>query len=45
MGEELLTILRDHGVAFTLIDDLWMHRIEHLVQKVDLVTPDFVFVR
>jgi uncharacterized protein YecE (DUF72 family) len=37
--------VKDHGLAFTLIDHPWMHRIDHLVEKVDPVTTDFVFVR
>jgi len=45
VNDELMNILRDHGVAFTLIDHPWMHRIDHLVEKVDPVTADFVFVR
>ena len=45
VGEELLSILRDHSVAFTLVDHPWMHRIDHLVEKMDPVTADFVFVR
>ncbi len=43
--EELLSILRDHGVAFTLIDHPWMNKIDELVNKVNPVTADFVFVR
>ena len=45
VGDELLGILRDRGAAFTLADHPWMHRIDHLVEKVDPVTADFVFVR
>ena len=45
VGEDLLSILRDHGVAFTLVDHPWMHRIDHLVEKVDPVTADFSFIR
>ncbi|MFQ5912137.1 MAG: DUF72 domain-containing protein [Nitrospinota bacterium] len=45
VGRELLGILRDHGVAFTLIDHPWMHRIDELMERVDPVTADFVFVR
>ncbi|MFQ5915353.1 MAG: DUF72 domain-containing protein [Nitrospinota bacterium] len=38
-------MLRDHGVAFTLVDHPWMYRIDHLMEKVDPVTAEFVFVR
>ena len=32
-------------MAFTLIDHPWMNKIDELVNKVDPVTADFVFVR
>ncbi len=32
-------------MAFTLVDHPWMYRVDILVEKVNPVTADFVFVR
>jgi len=45
VGPELLDLLREHKVAFTLIDHPWMARPTELIRKVDVVTSDFVYVR
>ena len=44
VGEELIVILGDQDVAFTLIVHPWMQRGDHLVKEVDPVTTDFLFV-
>ncbi len=42
---ELLDLLREHHVAFALIDHPWMSRPGELTKKGDVVTADFVYVR
>ena len=42
---ELLDILREHAVAFTLIDHPWMARPSELMREGDVVTSSFVYVR
>lgn len=43
--EKLLGILREYGVAFTLIDHPWMHRIDRLMEGRNLLTAPFTYVR
>ncbi len=45
VAEPLLTLLRDHGVAFALIDHPWMPAIDELFKGPDPVTADFAYVR
>jgi uncharacterized protein YecE (DUF72 family) len=45
VGPELLDLLREHKVAFALIDHPWMARPEELMMSSDVVTSDFVYVR
>jgi uncharacterized protein YecE (DUF72 family) len=45
VSPELLDLLREHTVAFTLIDHPWMARPGELMKKDDVVTADFVYVR
>lgn len=45
VGPELLDLLREHRVAFTLIDHPWMSRPSELMRHGDIVTTDFVYVR
>ena len=41
----LLDLLAGHGVACALIDHPWMPRIDQVVEALDPVTADFVYVR
>jgi uncharacterized protein YecE (DUF72 family) len=45
VGPELLDLLREHHVAFTLIDHPWMSRPSELMNKADIVTSDFSYIR
>jgi uncharacterized protein YecE (DUF72 family) len=45
VGPELLDVLRNHKVAFALIDHPWMARPSELMRAGDIVTSDFVYVR
>ena len=45
VGPELLNLLREHRVAFTLIDHPWMARPVELMKKGDVITSDFAYVR
>lgn len=45
VGPELLNLLREHKVSFTLIDHPWMTRPSELMQQGDIVTADFAYVR
>src|SRR5260370_7430304 len=38
-------VLREHGVALTLIDQGWMPRPWEMKEKFDLITADFTYVR
>jgi uncharacterized protein YecE (DUF72 family) len=40
-----LDLLREHGVACTLVDHPWMPRIGEVMERLDPVTADFVYVR
>jgi uncharacterized protein YecE (DUF72 family) len=42
---ELLDLLREHRVAFVLIDHPWMARPTELMKEHDLATSDFVYLR
>jgi len=42
---DFLEMLRDHSVAFTLVAQAWMPRIDTLAKALDLQTADFVYVR
>jgi uncharacterized protein YecE (DUF72 family) len=45
VGPELLDLLRKHRVAFTLIDHPWMSRPAELMDRCDVVTSNFTYVR
>jgi uncharacterized protein YecE (DUF72 family) len=45
MNAEFADVLRERGVAFTLIDQSWVPRPWELKEKFDLVTADFTYVR
>ena len=45
IDSELCEILRDHGLALTLIDHPWMHRPSVLMKNREIVTADFAYVR
>ncbi len=45
VDEPLLERLRQHRVAFTLIDHPWMDRPLELVGRHDIVTSDFTYIR
>ncbi|HUF40844.1 MAG TPA: DUF72 domain-containing protein [Verrucomicrobiae bacterium] len=42
---DFLELLRDHSVAFALVAQAWMPRIDTLAKALDLVTSDFAYVR
>src|SRR5258708_5684237 len=42
---KLADVLREHGVALTLIDQGWMPRPWEMKEKFDLITSDFTYVR
>ena len=41
----LLDLLRKNNVAFALIDHPWMTPVQQLINKLDVVTADFTYVR
>jgi uncharacterized protein YecE (DUF72 family) len=45
LTEEFLDVLRERGIAFTLIDQSWVPRPWELKEKLDLITADFTYVR
>lgn len=45
VGPELLGLLREHNVAFTLIDHPWMSRPSELIGHADILTSNFAYVR
>ena len=45
VGPELLDLLRERHVAFTLIDHPWMTRPSELMRNGEIVTSDFVYIR
>jgi uncharacterized protein YecE (DUF72 family) len=42
---DFLEMLRDHSVAFALVAQAWMPRIDTLAKALDLLTSDFAYVR
>jgi len=42
---DFLEMLREHRVAFALVAQAWMPRIDTLAKALDLVTSDFAYVR
>jgi len=45
LGEALLSLLREHGVALALTDHSWMPRPWEVNKGLDLITADFAYVR
>lgn len=45
ISAELLALLRQHKIAFALIDQAWMPLINQLTEKYDVVTADFAYIR
>ena len=45
IGEKLFSVLRNHGVALTLIDHPWMPRPNEVFQLDDPITAGFTYVR
>ncbi len=45
VAEKLLAALRQHGVALALTDHPWMERIGPLMEKLDVMTADFCYIR
>ncbi|HEU4725560.1 MAG TPA: DUF72 domain-containing protein [Candidatus Eisenbacteria bacterium] len=43
--EPFLSLLREHGVAFALIDHPWMPPIDQVMKGPDPITADFTYVR
>lgn len=43
--EPFLSLLREHGVAFALIDHPWMPPIDQVMKGPDPITADFAYVR
>jgi uncharacterized protein YecE (DUF72 family) len=42
---DFLELLREHSVAFALVAQAWMPRIDTLAKALDLVTSDFCYAR
>lgn len=42
---DFLELLRDHSIAFALVAQAWMPRIDILAKALDLATSDFVYAR
>ncbi len=45
LGQPLLDLLRQHGVALALVDQVWMPTITQLAEKFDVLTADFTYIR
>ncbi|HEV2233044.1 MAG TPA: DUF72 domain-containing protein [Terriglobia bacterium] len=45
ISERFLEILRKHKIALALIDHPWVPPIQQLLQKFDLLTADFTYIR
>jgi uncharacterized protein YecE (DUF72 family) len=45
MSWDFFELLRDHSVAFALVAQAWMPRIDTLAKALDLVTGDFAYAR
>jgi uncharacterized protein YecE (DUF72 family) len=42
---EFFGLLRDHKVAYALIDQAWMPRVSEIFEKFDPITADFTYIR
>jgi uncharacterized protein YecE (DUF72 family) len=45
LNAQFADVLREHGVALTLLDQSWVPRPWEMKEKFDLVTADFLYVR
>jgi uncharacterized protein YecE (DUF72 family) len=45
LSEQFFSVLRTHGVAYTLIDHPWMPRPAEVFQRGDPITADFTYIR
>ncbi|MGH9327170.1 MAG: DUF72 domain-containing protein, partial [Terriglobia bacterium] len=45
LAQPLLDLLRAHGVALALVDQVWMPTITQLAEKLDVLTADFTYIR
>lgn len=45
LNDEFLQLLRSHGAALALADQVWMPPIEQVLDKHDCITGDFLYVR
>jgi uncharacterized protein YecE (DUF72 family) len=45
VNEKLLNLLAKHNVAFALTDHPWMENVNSLMERLDVVTSDFCYVR
>jgi uncharacterized protein YecE (DUF72 family) len=45
LAQPLLDLLRKHGVALALVDQVWMPTISQLAEKLDVLTADFTYIR
>ena len=45
IAEELSGLLRKYNVAYALTDHPWMPRIDELMEKQDVITSDFCYIR
>lgn len=45
IGDELLDLLREHGIGFVMVDLLYMPHPADLAKRFDLVTADFAYAR
>lgn len=45
LAQPLLDLLRKHGVALALVDQVWMPTITQLAEKLDVLTADFSYIR
>jgi uncharacterized protein YecE (DUF72 family) len=42
---EFFNLLREHTVAYALIDQVWMPRVSEIFEKFDPITADFTYIR
>lgn len=45
LGRPLIELLRRHNIALALVDQVWMPAISQLVEKLNVLTTDFTYVR
>ncbi|HKS72595.1 MAG TPA: DUF72 domain-containing protein, partial [Terriglobales bacterium] len=45
LGQPLVNLLRSHGVALALVDQVWMPTITELTKNLDVLTTDFTYIR